>query len=206
MVLTRFDDYKRDNGMTDFDFKRFISKLPSERQSLLRSTFKDRYIRFDNTLSGRNALHQVAQLMQNVNDIIANNNGSNYTNDDFPWSVLCTVVCIFAWLRCFVKIFSVATFKFWLLLVCLFVNSKVDGIVFIMHFYGLNLFTLIPSPIGIKTAINVLHIWSAKLNFKLLNMILDENYTNHNQDTSMRLWLNALLQIQIEKSVEWGCR
>lgn len=83
LVLTRFDDYKRDTGRTDFDFGSFIRNLPSESRSLLRSTFEDRYIPFDNTLSGRDALHQLAQLMQKVNDIIATNDGRHYTNDDF---------------------------------------------------------------------------------------------------------------------------
>ncbi|CAC5395676.1 unnamed protein product [Mytilus coruscus] len=83
LVLTRFDDYKRDNTTTDFDFKNFISGLPPKFQSLLRNTFEDRYIPFDNTLSGSSSDDQVSQLMQKVNNIIANNNGNCYTNEDF---------------------------------------------------------------------------------------------------------------------------
>ncbi|CAG2256953.1 unnamed protein product [Mytilus edulis] len=64
LVLTRFDDYKRDNNATDFDFNSFISELPLGYQSLLRNTFEDRYIPFDNTLSGSSSDDQVTLLMQ----------------------------------------------------------------------------------------------------------------------------------------------
>ncbi|XP_063438681.1 GTPase IMAP family member 4-like [Mytilus trossulus] len=83
LVLTRFDDYKRDNITTNFDFESFISGLPHKFQSLLRKTFEDRYIPFDNTLSGSSSDDQVAQLMQKVDNIIANNNGKCYTNEEF---------------------------------------------------------------------------------------------------------------------------
>lgn len=83
LVLTRFDDYKRDNGMADFDFESFITDLPPEYQSMLKSTFGKRYMPFDNTLSGMSGLEQVLQLMTKVNKIIADNNDSHYTNEDF---------------------------------------------------------------------------------------------------------------------------
>lgn len=83
LVLTRFDDYKRDTGMTDFNFESFITHLPLEYQSMLKKTFGNRYMPFDNTLSGNSGRDQVLKLIKKVNKIIADNNDSHYTNKDF---------------------------------------------------------------------------------------------------------------------------
>lgn len=83
LVLTRFDDYKRDYGTTDFNFEDFLKDLPLQFKSLLKDTFENRYFPFDNTLSGNSAHEQVSLFMQKVNDVIAANGGNNYTNEDY---------------------------------------------------------------------------------------------------------------------------
>lgn len=83
LILTRFDDYKRDNDVVILDFESLKKDLSSEWKTLLNETFEDRCFPFDNTLSGNASFEQVSILLQKIEQIISANNGKSYTNEDF---------------------------------------------------------------------------------------------------------------------------
>ncbi|CAC5395675.1 unnamed protein product [Mytilus coruscus] len=83
LILTRFDDYKRDNNVDVLDFEGLKNNLTCEWKTLLNETFADRFFPFDNTLSGKSSVEQVSVLLQKIGDIISANNGNSYTNADF---------------------------------------------------------------------------------------------------------------------------
>ncbi|CAG2191327.1 unnamed protein product [Mytilus edulis] len=83
LILTRFDDYKRDNDVDILDFESLKDNITSEWRTLLNQTFEDRIFPFDNTLSGKASLEQVTMLLHKIDDIISVNDGNIYTNADF---------------------------------------------------------------------------------------------------------------------------
>lgn len=83
LILTRFDDYQRDNGVDILDFESLKNQLTSKWKTLLNETFEDRYFPFDNTLLGNASFEQVSIVLQKIDQVISANNGNSYTNEDF---------------------------------------------------------------------------------------------------------------------------
>lgn len=77
-IFTRYDDWKRD---TDDNFENYIDTLPSSAKKFIKETCKERYIAFDNTLTGNSSERQVRMLIQTVDEMVIRNSGEYYSDD-----------------------------------------------------------------------------------------------------------------------------
>ncbi|VDH99296.1 Hypothetical predicted protein [Mytilus galloprovincialis] len=74
VLFTRFDDMKRMKG--------FIENLTPPLKDFLRKC-GNRYVEFDNTLEGGSAESQVQRLLDIVDNMVRENGGLHYTNEDY---------------------------------------------------------------------------------------------------------------------------
>ena len=80
VLFTRFDDWKRDSGNSNI--QGFIDTLPCSLTDFLQKC-KNRYIAFDNTLTGDEANAQVEGLLSMIENMVRENGGSHYTSEDY---------------------------------------------------------------------------------------------------------------------------
>jgi GTPase Era involved in 16S rRNA processing len=85
VLFTRFDDWKRDHEddiQNSQNINGYINSLSGELKSFLHRC-NDRYIPFDNTLTGVAAENQVKDLIKLIEGMVQENGGSHYTNADY---------------------------------------------------------------------------------------------------------------------------
>lgn len=69
MLFTYYDDWKRDQGSGD-SFIKYIETLPLKFREFVKTNCQNRYIPFDNTLTGKEAEEQIRQLFSKVDELL----------------------------------------------------------------------------------------------------------------------------------------
>lgn len=84
VLFTRFDDMKREmeKKSNHTGMRGFIENLKPPLKEFL-SKCGNRYIEFDNTLGGTSADSQVQRLLDIVDNMVRDNGGLHYTNEDY---------------------------------------------------------------------------------------------------------------------------
>lgn len=85
VLFTRLDDWERDQedmGNKGVGIEGFINTLTECPKNFLKRC-NNRYIAFNNRLSGNDAIPQVQNLINMIDKMVSDNGGSHYTNEDY---------------------------------------------------------------------------------------------------------------------------
>ncbi|XP_071138550.1 GTPase IMAP family member 4-like [Mytilus edulis] len=85
VVFTYFDDWKRHNGGI-CNFKDYVNSLPEHIQHSIQVSCDNRYVTFDNTLTGHDAYAQVRHLFSIIDQMLNSNGGIHMCSDEYKLS------------------------------------------------------------------------------------------------------------------------